>query len=85
MRTQELLAASFPDCRRADDVATRWEVPISNGRTLSSLFSALSKQNLPEYAIERLSLESVFLKTIRNNDAVVEESTQKTRRFFGLF
>ncbi|KAG9049313.1 hypothetical protein FS837_010632 [Tulasnella sp. UAMH 9824] len=85
-RAQVVLSNLFPDCRPADDVATRWEVPVSEGRTLSALFSALSGQDLPEYAVERLSLESVFLKTIRNNDAATErEDGPRRKKWLGLF
>ncbi|KAG8890900.1 hypothetical protein FRB98_002920 [Tulasnella sp. 332] len=71
-RTHECILASFPDARAADDVSTRWEVPVTTGRTLSDLFSTLSEQGLPEYAVERLSLESVFLKTIRSNNTSLD-------------
>jgi len=71
-RTQAAILASFPGSRPADDVSTRWEVPMTPGRTLSALFNILSDQGLPEYAVERLSLESVFLKTIRNNSSAHE-------------
>lgn len=85
-RAQVVLSNLFPDCRPADDVATRWEVPVSEGRTLSALFSALSGQDLPEYAVERLSLESVFLKTIRNDDAATErEEGPRRKKWLGLF
>jgi len=66
-RTHAAILARFPDAHAADDVSTRWEVPITSGRTLSNLFDQLCQEGLPEYAVERLSLESVFLKTIRNN------------------
>ncbi|KAG8976224.1 hypothetical protein FRC05_004474 [Tulasnella sp. 425] len=85
-RAQAVLSNLFPDCRPADDVATRWEVPVSEGRTLSALFGALSGQNLPEYAVERLSLESVFLKTIRNNNAAMErEDGPRRKKWLGVF
>ncbi|KAG8989430.1 hypothetical protein FRB93_003631 [Tulasnella sp. JGI-2019a] len=71
-RTHACILASFPDARAADDVSTRWEVPVTAERTLSDLFTALSEQGLPEYAVERLSLESVFLKTIRSNNSSLE-------------
>lgn len=70
--TQDLILASFPDARPAEDVSTRFEVPMVPGRTLSNLFNALSEKGLPEYAVERLSLESVFLKTIRHDNSFRE-------------
>ena len=66
------MSTVFPDSQPAENVATRWEVPVSDSRTLASLFQALSEQNLPAYSVERLSLESVFLKTVRNNGAASE-------------
>jgi len=84
-RTQRIISKAFPDSRPADDVATRWEVPVSDDRTLASLFAALSEQDLPEYAVERLSLESVFLKTIRNNAAITEDPAPERKKILGLF
>ncbi|QRV97372.1 ABC transporter [Ceratobasidium sp. AG-Ba] len=77
------LMSRFPGSRKADDVATRYEVPIGE-TSLASLFNVLSGNNDNdqsisedssdmEYTVERLGLESVFLKVIREHDAAVGE------------
>lgn len=91
--------ARIPGSRLADDVATRFEVPIrtensSNQQvtedqqpslseetlSLSQLFETLSSQDdFPEYTVERISLESVFLKVIREHN-IQEENTGAHRR-----
>ncbi|KAF4612016.1 hypothetical protein D9613_004324 [Agrocybe pediades] len=72
------LMTHIPGSRMADDVATRFEVPISSsegeGFTLSKLFNTLSSQgDFTEYTVERASLESVFLKVIRQNNIREED------------
>lgn len=63
----------------ADDVATRFEVRIGDDMPLPHLFSILSSSDLvSEFTVERASLESVFLKVIREND--VREEDRSTRR-----
>jgi hypothetical protein len=58
----------------AEDVATRFEVPLtfdgSRGLTLTELFNILTTygDGSAEYTVERASLESVFMKVIREND-----------------
>ena len=80
VRAQEIMTR-IPGSRMADDVATRFEVPIGNGLTLADLFSELSANaSFTEYAVERATLESVFLKVIREND-VREEDTQRRSRW----
>ena len=68
--------ARFPGAKQADDVATRYEVPIGQ-TTLAALFKTLSgKRNESvqednadlEHTVERLGLESVFLKVIREHE-----------------
>lgn len=80
----------FPGSRQADDVATRYEVPIGQ-TSLAALFNTLSggtdqssdrdigeSEADLEYTVERLGLESVFLKVIREHDAATaEEPTTK--------
>ncbi|CCL98836.1 uncharacterized protein FIBRA_00841 [Fibroporia radiculosa] len=81
IRAQELMSL-IPGSRRADDVATRFEVPVGNGMSLAQLFGVLSSQdNFTEYTVERATLESVFLKVIREND-VLEEDTERRRRWW---
>lgn len=77
--------AHVPHACLADDVATRFEVPIRTGRssadagltgsiTLAQLFAVLSGTGL-EFTVERPSLESVFLKVIREHN-IAEEQEQ---------
>ncbi|KAF8204239.1 hypothetical protein K438DRAFT_1757492 [Mycena galopus ATCC 62051] len=80
-RAQTLMSA-IPGARMADDVATRFEVPIEkdNGLTLAKLFHLLSAQgDFSEYTVEKATLESVFLKVIRENN-VQEEGHETPRR-----
>ncbi|KAG8729184.1 hypothetical protein FRC11_009333 [Ceratobasidium sp. 423] len=79
-RARELMTR-FPGARQADDVATRYEVPIGQ-TTLATLFKTLSggankedehiqeRSADLEYTVERLGLESVFLKVIREHERV---------------
>lgn len=71
----------IPGSRKADDVATRYEVPLGNGMSLAQLFAVLSSQDdPPEYTVERPSLESVFLKVIRENEVLEEDRKRKNQR-----
>ncbi|OJT08332.1 ABC transporter A family member 3 [Trametes pubescens] len=82
VHAQELMA-QIPGARMADDVATRFEVPIGGGMSLAKLFAVLSRGNFSEYTVERATLESVFLKVIRENN-VLEEDTEKRRRWWRI-
>ncbi|KIM45099.1 hypothetical protein M413DRAFT_65825 [Hebeloma cylindrosporum] len=66
------LMSLIPGSRMADDVATRFEVPITfdgGGFSLAELFNTLSSPgDFTEYTVEKASLESVFLKVIRENN-----------------
>lgn len=74
--------AQIPGSRKADDVATRFEVPIGNGMSLAQLFAVLSSRgDFAEYTVERASLESVFLKVIRENEVLEEDREIKARRW----
>lgn len=57
----------------ADDVATRFEVPVSqdgSGLRLAQLFEMLRREDgIEEYSVEKATLESIFLKVIRENRA----------------
>lgn len=58
----------------ADDVATRIEVPVNENQTLADLFRLLTEHGeFSEYTVERVSLESVFLNVIRENDIKEED------------
>lgn len=77
----QTLMATIPGSRMADDVATRFEVPIEkdNGLSLAKLFHMLSVHgDFSEYTVEKATLESVFLKVIRENN--VQEEDQGTPR-----
>ncbi|KAK7686529.1 hypothetical protein QCA50_010128 [Cerrena zonata] len=77
-KAQELMS-QIPGSQMADDVATRFEVRIGDDMPLPHLFSILSSSDLvSEFTVERASLESVFLKVIREND--VREEDRSTRR-----
>ncbi|KAG0694048.1 hypothetical protein DFH29DRAFT_859873 [Suillus ampliporus] len=81
----QVLMSRIPGSRLADDVATRFEVPIQegNGLTLAQLFHVLSSQgDFQEYSVEKATLESVFLKVIRRNNVLEEDSSSGTRRRF---
>ncbi|PIL31168.1 ATP-binding cassette transporter [Ganoderma sinense ZZ0214-1] len=73
----------IPGARMADDVATRFEVPIGTGMSLAQLFAVLSGGGFAEYTVERAGLESVFLKVIRENN-VLEEDRDKKRRWWRM-
>ena len=75
----QALVARIPGARMADDVATRFEVPVGGGMSLAQLFAVLSGGNFSEYTVERATLESVFLKVVRENN-VLEEDRQGRRR-----
>lgn len=78
----QILMAHIPETRMADDVATRFEVPISDGFSLAQLFQVLSRHgDFSEYTVERATLESVFLKVIRENN-VSEEDHIRQRRWW---
>lgn len=80
-KAQQLMSA-IPGSRKADDVATRFEVPLQDGteQNLASLFKILSTQtDITEYAIEQITLESIFLKVIKENN-VKEEDRRRRRR-----
>lgn len=81
-RVRELML-SIPGSKMAEDVATRFEVPISNEISLPLLFRALrTNGNTLEYAVERASLESIFLKVIRQHQIDEElEIPQGHKRF----
>jgi ATP-binding cassette subfamily A (ABC1) protein 3 len=74
--------ARIPGSRMANDVATRFEVPIQgeNKLSLAQLFHLLASQgDFPEYTVERATLESVFLKVIRENNVLEEDSPRRTQ------
>ncbi|KAK0217586.1 hypothetical protein EDD85DRAFT_990713 [Armillaria nabsnona] len=80
----QILMAHIPGTRMADDVATRFEVPIGDGFSLAQLFHVLSTHgDFSEYTVERATLESVFLKVIRENN-VAEEDHVRQRRWWWL-
>ncbi|TFK42170.1 hypothetical protein BDQ12DRAFT_710453 [Crucibulum laeve] len=79
------LMTHIPGSRMADDVATRFEVPLDSedGLSLARLFHMLSTQgDFTEYTVEKATLESVFLKVIRENDVREEDNTKKKRTWW---
>ncbi|KAJ7729088.1 hypothetical protein DFH07DRAFT_218233 [Mycena maculata] len=79
----QTLMATIPGSRMADDVATRFEVPIErdNGLSLSKLFHMLSEHDdFSEYTVEKATLESVFMKVIRENNVQEEDRQTRGRR-----
>ncbi len=78
MLAQEAMS-QIPGARMADDVATRFEVPIGAGMSLAQLFAVLSEGGFAEYTVERAGLESVFLKVIRENNVLEEDRDKKGR------
>ncbi|KAH7911590.1 P-loop containing nucleoside triphosphate hydrolase protein [Hygrophoropsis aurantiaca] len=99
VRAQTLMSR-IPGAKFADDVATRFEVPIRNecgeggsesesesGMTLAQLFHTLSSQGgFQEYTVERATLESAFLKVIRENNVLEEDSSRReTKRRCGFW
>ncbi|KAJ7447207.1 hypothetical protein FB451DRAFT_1343436 [Mycena latifolia] len=78
----QTLMANIPGSRMADDVATRFEVPLeANGLSLAKLFHMLSAHgDFSEYTVEKATLESVFLKVIRENNVQEEDRDPPGRR-----
>jgi ATP-binding cassette subfamily A (ABC1) protein 3 len=84
----QVLMSRIPGSRLADDVATRFEVPVheGSGLTLAELFHILSSQgDFQEYSVEKATLESVFLKVIRENNVMEEDNSPGRRRGFRLW
>ncbi|EDR15973.1 uncharacterized protein LACBIDRAFT_187302 [Laccaria bicolor S238N-H82] len=84
------LMSLFPGSRMADDVATRFEVPIDSGNgsefSLAKLFNTLSSHDdFTEYTVEKATLESVFLKVIRENEVLEEDSATRSGRNCWIF
>ncbi|KAG9313874.1 P-loop containing nucleoside triphosphate hydrolase protein [Chiua virens] len=94
----QVLMSRIPGARLADDVATRFEVPIrQSGRgdhhahgegtddgdmSLARLFHVLSSQgDFQQYTVEKATLENVFLKVIRQNNVLEEDTAHRRRRF----
>ena len=82
--------AQIPGARMADDVATRFEVPVGGGMSLARLFAVLARggdehggDGEMEYTVERATLESVFLKVIRENN-IGEEDRRGRRRWMRM-
>jgi ATP-binding cassette, subfamily A (ABC1), member 3 len=83
-----------PGAKMADDVATRFEVPLTTASpdgdggmsgveplTLAELFALLSAQDsFTEFSVDRVGLESIFLKVIRENQVQEEGENQAKRR-----
>jgi len=84
VKARELMSR-IPGSRMADDVATRFEVPIESaeGMSLAKLFHTLSSTgDFTEYTLEKASLESIFLKVIRENEVEEEDRRHKQRTWW---
>jgi len=71
------LMTLIPGSRMADDIATRFEVPIVPGNefSLSNLFNTLARHgDFAEYTVEKATLESVFIKVIRENNVKEQDN-----------
>ena len=82
------LMAEIPGSRMVDDVATRFEVPIESNLpsstgtlSLARLFEILTANGGDdlgiEFTVERATLESVFLKVIRENNVREEDEHRR--------
>lgn len=90
-RAQDVMKA-VPGAKMADDVTTRFEVPLAGPGpnegtseakrlTLAELFALLSAQDtVTEFSVDRVGLESIFLKVIRENQVKEEGESQEKRR-----
>ncbi|TFK42145.1 hypothetical protein BDQ12DRAFT_703521 [Crucibulum laeve] len=81
LRIQTLMS-QIPGSRMTDDVATRFEVSIGTkyGTSLAGLFDFLSRQRgLPEFMVSKATLESAFLKVVREHGVQEEDSRRKRR------
>ncbi|EPQ53405.1 P-loop containing nucleoside triphosphate hydrolase protein [Gloeophyllum trabeum ATCC 11539] len=88
LKAKELMTRIVPGSKLKEDVATRFEVPIRTSMdgsaqtdagdeeylTLARPFHLLSSQgDFSEYTVERVSLESVFLRVIGEHEVREEE------------
>ena len=77
--------SAIPGAKMAEDVATRFEVPVDaegseHTMTLLELFRALSSRGeFTEYTVEQSTLETAFLKVVRENQ-VAEEDAEGGRK-----
>ena len=90
-RAQDVMKG-VPGAKMADDVATRFEVPLTTTGvnegtsgakplTLAELFALLSAQDtFTEFSVDRVGLESIFLKVIRENQVKEEGESQTNRK-----
>lgn len=82
----QVVMSHIPGARLADDVATRFEVPIEEGggdMTLARLFRILSSegQHFEEYTVEKTTLESIFIQVIRENTVGEDDVVDRRFRF----
>lgn len=78
--------STIPGAKMAEDVATRFEVPVNtegseHNMTLFELFHTLSSRgDFAEYTVERSTLETAFLKVIRENQVAEEDAEGGKKR-----
>ncbi|TRM70462.1 P-loop containing nucleoside triphosphate hydrolase protein [Schizophyllum amplum] len=81
----QVLMAQIPGSRKADDVATRFEIPIGEAQNMSLadvLHTLSSSADFTEYTVEKTTLESVFLKVMRDNKVGEEDDSTRRRGFW---
>jgi len=83
-KAQQIMS-TIPGAKMAEDVTTRFEVPVNaegseHSTTLFGLFHALSsREEFAECTVERSTLETAFLKIIGENQ-VAEEDAEGGRK-----
>lgn len=92
----QAVMARIPGARMADDVATRFEIPIGNAedsssdtQSVASIFEILSNEkNFPEFTIGKSSLETAFIRIINEDSQQghdgYDTNIQPSKRFWGL-
>ena len=93
LRKAQDVMKGVPGAKMADDVATRFEVPLTTASgadggtsgakplTLAELFALLTSQGtFTEFGVDRVGLESIFLKVIRENEVREEGEIGVKRR-----
>ncbi|KAL0954635.1 hypothetical protein HGRIS_003590 [Hohenbuehelia grisea] len=84
LQRAQILMSRIPGAKLAEDVSTRFEVPIdeAGGMSLAELFSVLAEHgDFADYTVEKATLESVFLKVIRENRVREEDSGEAARNW----
>lgn len=81
------LMKTIPGSKMADELATRFEVPIdpAEGVSLAKLFKTLSSHDhFAEYSVEKITLERVFMRVIQENNVKEEDLRVPARGWWRL-